>query len=72
MRANLLLFRQQWSDNRLAFNDQAGKIKYLTMTERSKVNKWFEERQALSAPTVISTDVKTCGHGWTKESVEVA
>ena len=29
--------RQQWNDNRLAFNSIGGKIKYLTMTERNKV-----------------------------------
>ena len=32
-----ITFRQQWNDNRLAFSDMGGKIKYLTMTERSKV-----------------------------------
>jgi anionic glutamate receptor len=32
-----ITFRQQWNDNRLAFGDMGGKIKYLTMTERSKV-----------------------------------
>ena len=32
-----ITFRQQWNDNRLAFHDMGGKIKYLTMTERSKV-----------------------------------
>ena len=31
------IFRQQWNDNRLEFNDEMGKIKYLTMTEKSKV-----------------------------------
>ncbi len=34
--------RQQWNDNRLEFNDQGGKIKYLTMTERSKVGLGIE------------------------------
>ena len=32
-----ITFRQLWNDNRLAFNDMGGKIKYLTMTERDKV-----------------------------------
>ena len=32
-----ITFRQQWNDNRLAFSEMGGKIKYLTMTERSKV-----------------------------------
>ena len=32
-----ITFRQQWNDNRLAFNDIGGKIKYLTMTERNRV-----------------------------------
>merc|ERR1719347_77165 len=32
-----ITFRQQWNDNRLAFNNLNGKIKYLTLTERSKV-----------------------------------
>ena len=32
-----ITFRQQWNDNRLAFNDMGGKIKYLTMTDRGKV-----------------------------------
>jgi len=32
-----ITFRQQWNDNRLQFNNIGGKIKYLTMTERSKV-----------------------------------
>jgi hypothetical protein len=35
--------RQQWNDNRLEFNDQGGKIKYLTMTERSKVGPALQE-----------------------------
>ena len=42
---NLVIFiitktypRQQWNDNRLEFSDEGGKIKYLTMTERSKVS----------------------------------
>ena len=29
--------RQQWNDNRLAFNSIGGKIRYLTMTEKDKV-----------------------------------
>ena len=33
-----ITFRQQWNDNRLTFNDMGGKIKYLTMTDRGKVN----------------------------------
>ena len=32
-----ITFRQLWNDNRLAFNNMGGKIKYLTMTERDKV-----------------------------------
>ena len=32
-----ITFRQQWNDNRLAFNNMGGKIKYLTMTDRGKV-----------------------------------
>jgi len=32
-----ITFRQQWNDNRLAFNSIGGKIKYLTMTECNKV-----------------------------------
>ena len=32
-----ITFRQQWNDNRLAFNDMRGRIKYLTMTDRGKV-----------------------------------
>ena len=32
-----ITFRQRWNDNRLAFHDMGGRIKYLTMTERSKV-----------------------------------
>jgi anionic glutamate receptor len=32
-----ITFRQQWNDNRLAFNNIGGKIKYLTMTERNRV-----------------------------------
>ena len=32
-----ITFRQLWNDNRLAFNDMGGKIRYLTMTERDKV-----------------------------------
>ena len=32
-----ITFRQQWNDNRLAFNNRGGKIKYLTMTDRGKV-----------------------------------
>jgi len=32
-----ITFRQQWNDNRLEFSNMGGKIKYLTMTERSKV-----------------------------------
>jgi hypothetical protein len=36
--------RQQWNDNRLEFNDQGGKIKYLTMTERSKVGPALQQK----------------------------
>lgn len=32
-----ITFRQQWNDNRLAFNDMEGRIKYLTMTDSKKV-----------------------------------
>ena len=32
-----ITFRQQWNDNRLAFNDLKGRIKYLTMTDSKKV-----------------------------------
>ena len=32
-----ITFRQKWNDNRLEFNDMGGEIKYLSMTERSKV-----------------------------------
>ena len=32
-----ITFRQQWNDNRLAFNDLQGRIKYLTMTDSKKV-----------------------------------
>ena len=32
-----ITFRQQWNDNRLAFNNMRGRIKYLTMTDRGKV-----------------------------------
>ena len=32
-----ITFRQQWNDNRLAFNDMDGRIKYLTMTDSKKV-----------------------------------
>merc|ERR550517_1996967 len=32
-----ITFRQQWNDNRLQFDNREGKIKYLTMTEKSKV-----------------------------------
>ena len=32
-----ITFRQQWNDNRLAFNDMDGRIKYLTMTDSRKV-----------------------------------
>ena len=32
-----ITFRQQWYDNRLEYDDMGGKIKYLTMTDSSKV-----------------------------------
>jgi len=32
-----ITFRQQWNDNRLAFNDLQGRLKYLTMTDSKKV-----------------------------------
>jgi len=32
-----ITFRQQWNDNRLAFSDMDGRIKYLTMTDAKKV-----------------------------------
>merc|ERR1712155_275376 len=32
-----ITFRQLWNDNRLAFDDLDGKIKYLTMTDSTKV-----------------------------------
>ena len=32
-----ITFRQQWYDNRLEFDDMGGKIKYLTMTDSTKV-----------------------------------
>ena len=32
-----ITFRQQWYDNRLEYDDMDGKIKYLTMTDSSKV-----------------------------------
>ena len=34
---NIYSPRQQWNDNRLAFNSIGGKIRYLTMTEKDKV-----------------------------------
>ena len=34
---NIITGRQQWNDNRLAFNSIGGKIRYLTMTEKDKV-----------------------------------
>ena len=37
--------RQQWNDNRLAFNSIGGKIRYLTMTEKDKVREWERERE---------------------------
>ena len=33
-----ITLRQQWNDNRLAFDDMGGKIKYLTMTDKGKVS----------------------------------
>ena len=32
-----ITFRQQWYDNRLEYDDMGGKIKYLTMTDSTKV-----------------------------------
>jgi len=32
-----ITFRQQWNDNRLAFNNMDGRIKYLTMTDSRRV-----------------------------------
>ena len=32
-----ITFRQKWYDNRLEFDDMGGRIKYLTMTDSSKV-----------------------------------
>jgi len=32
-----ITFRQQWNDNRLAFNNMDGRIQYLTMTDASRV-----------------------------------
>ena len=34
-----ITLRQQWNDNRLKFDNMNGRIKYLTMTDRGKVDK---------------------------------
>ena len=41
---NIITGRQQWNDNRLAFNSIGGKIRYLTMTEKDKVREKERER----------------------------
>ena len=43
-----ITLRQQWNDNRLAFNDMDGRIKYLTMTDREKVTRFMNKSTTLN------------------------
>ena len=52
-----ITFRQQWNDNRLAFSDMGGKIRYLTMTERSKV--WMPDQGGIKCLSSCQPNFKT-------------
>ena len=53
-----ITFRQQWNDNRLAFNDMGGKIKYLTMTDWGKVRTWRRQKDLSISVTISGVDAR--------------
>ena len=47
-----ITLRQQWNDNRLAFNDMGGRIKYLTMTDRGKVTEFMNKSTTVNSHSI--------------------